>query len=61
MICYPREGDHVPNQRGAATEVQFLSQDQVSDTLKAVSTSALVDTGVARTEVTRWDAGVRRE
>lgn len=34
----------------ALTEtVQFLSQDQVSDTLKAVSTSALVDTGVART------------
>lgn len=52
------EGDHVPSQRWAATEVQFLSQDQVSDTLKAVSTSALVDTGVARTEVTRWDAGV---
>jgi len=34
----------------ALTEtVQFLSQDQVSDTLSAVSTSALVDTGVART------------
>ena len=30
----------------------------MSDTLKAVSTSALVDTSVARTEVTRWDAGV---
>lgn len=62
VICYPREGDQVPNQCWAATEVQFLSQDQVSDTLKAVSTSALVDTGVARTtSVTRWDAGVRWE
>lgn len=36
----------------ALTEtVQFLSQDQVSDTLKAVSTSALVDTSVARTRI----------